>query len=158
MRTRMKRFDAAASLFLALGLVALGGCGDVPWQLDPFAVNGRDRQPARPLGYATLMRIGDAARAGGDLATAVSVYRRAAAIDTRAVAPFVAAGNALLEMGQFNEAIVAYNAALARDARDPRRVARSRPRLPDERQARACRPAARRSPIRTPRTIPSCCS
>ena len=126
MHTRMKRSDAAASLLLALGVVALAGCGDIPWQLDPFSVNG-DRV-GRSLDYATLMRIGAAAQAGGDLATAVSTYRRAAASDPTAVAPFVAAGDALLEMGEPNEAIVAYNSALARDphARDALRgVARS---------------------------------
>jgi Flp pilus assembly protein TadD len=111
--TRIKRFDAAASLFLALGLVVLAGCGDVPWQLDQLSMNG-----GRSANYSTLMRIGAAAHAGGDLATAVSVYRRAAAIDPTAAAPFVAAGNSLLEMGQFNEAVLAYTSALARDEHD----------------------------------------
>ncbi len=115
---KMKRFDAAACLIVALGTVVLTGCEDVPWHLDPLTINGRDGG-GTPLGYSTLMRIGAAAHAGGDLATAVSVYRRAASIDTRAVAPFVAAGNTLLEMGQFNEAIVTYNSALTREAHDP---------------------------------------
>jgi Flp pilus assembly protein TadD len=111
--TRIKRFDAAASLFFALGLVTLAGCADAPWQLDQLGING-----GRTASYPTLMRIGAAAHAGGDLATAVTVYRRAASIDTSAAAPFVAAGNTLLEMGEFNEAIVAYNSALARDEHD----------------------------------------
>lgn len=115
---RMKRFDAAASFLFALGLVALTGCEDLPWHLDPLAINGRDGG-GQPVGYATLMRIGAAAHAGGDLATAVGVYRRAAATDPHAVAPFVAAGNSLLEMGESNEAIVAYNSALTRDDHDP---------------------------------------
>src|ERR1700676_1799375 len=114
----MKRFDAAASLILALGLVVLTGCEDAPWHLDPLAITGRDGGGS-PVSYSSLMRIGAASHAGGDLATAVGVYRRAAAIDPGAVAPFVAAGNTLLEMGQFNEAIVAYNSALARGAHDP---------------------------------------
>jgi Flp pilus assembly protein TadD len=114
----MKRFDAVSSLILALGLVVLTGCEDAPWHLDPLAINGRDGGGS-PVGYSSLMRIGAASHAGGDLATAVGVYRRAAAIDPRAVAPFVAAGNTLLEMGEFNEAIVAYNSALAREAHDP---------------------------------------
>lgn len=113
-RTRMKRFDAAASMFLAVGLVVLAGCGDVSWQLDQVNVNGG----GRPVSYSALMRIGAAAHEGGDLGTAVSVYRRAATIDTAAAAPYVAAGNTLLEMGQFNEAILAYNSALARDEHD----------------------------------------
>ena len=114
----MKRFDAAAYLFLALGLVGLPGCEDAPWHLDPLSINGRDGG-GQPLNYATLMRIGAAAHAGGDLATAVSVYRRAASIEPRTTAPFVAAGNTLLEMGQFNEAIISYQTALAHEAHDP---------------------------------------
>jgi Flp pilus assembly protein TadD len=114
--TRIKRLDAAASLLLALGLVVLAGCGDVPWQLDSFSIYG-DRG-GRPLNYPTLMRIGAAAEAGGDPATAVSTYRRAAAVDPTVAAPFVAAGNVLLETGEFNEAILAYHSALARDEHD----------------------------------------
>jgi Flp pilus assembly protein TadD len=114
----MKRFDAAASAIFALGLVVLAGCEDAPWHLDPLAINGRDGG-GPPANYATLMRIGAAAHAGGDLAAAVGVYRRAAAIEPRAVAAYVAAGNTLLEMGQFNEAIVTYNSALTQEAHDP---------------------------------------
>jgi Flp pilus assembly protein TadD len=114
----MKRFDAAACLILALGSAVLTGCEDAPWHLDPLSINGRDGG-GQPLNYATLMRIGAAAHAGGDLATAVSVYRRAVSIEPRAVAPLVAAGNTLLEMGQFNEAIITYQTALANEAHDP---------------------------------------
>jgi Flp pilus assembly protein TadD len=114
----MRRFDAAASALFALGLIALAGCEDAPWHLDPLSINGRDGGGS-PLNYATLMRIGAAAHAGGDLTNALSVFRRAASLDTHAPAPFVAIGNTLLEMGQVNEAIVAYNSALARESRDP---------------------------------------
>ena len=114
----MKRFDAAASIIVVLGLVGLAGCDEVPFHLDPLAINGRDGG-GPPANYSTLMRIGAAAHAGGDLAAAVGVYRRAAAIEPRAVAAYVAAGNTLLEMGQFNEAIVAYNSALTQEAYDP---------------------------------------
>jgi Flp pilus assembly protein TadD len=114
----MKRFDAVASGLVALGLL-LTGCEDMavarnPLQLNPLDVNGRDGG-GKPLDYPTLMRIGAAAHAGGDFATAVGVYRRAAEIDARAPAPFVAIANTLVEMGQINEAIVAYNSALARN-------------------------------------------
>jgi Flp pilus assembly protein TadD len=114
----MKRFDAAAFLLLALGLLGLAGCEDAPFHIDPLSVNGRDGG-GKPIGYDALMRIGAAAHAGGDLATAVGVYRRAAAIEPHAVAPFVAAGNTLLEMGEVAEALIAYNSALARDGHDP---------------------------------------
>ncbi|HEY8871872.1 MAG TPA: hypothetical protein VIM52_02500, partial [Stellaceae bacterium] len=71
----MKRFDAAASIVVALGLVVLAGCDEIPFHLDPLVINGRDGG-GPPASYETLMRIGAAAHAGGDLATAVGVYRR----------------------------------------------------------------------------------
>jgi Flp pilus assembly protein TadD len=116
----MKRFDAAASALLGLGLVVLTGCGDLPWQLDAFKLNGplNGHGVGAALDYPTLMRIGAAAEAGGDFATAATTYRRAAAVDTAAVAPLVGAGNALVSVGNFNEAIVSYNSALARDQHD----------------------------------------
>ena len=61
-----------------------------------------------------LMRIGDAARAGGDLPNAVGVYRRAAEMAPTDPAPLIAAGDVLLQMGEVNEAIVSYYAALVR--------------------------------------------
>jgi Flp pilus assembly protein TadD len=116
----MKRFDAAASLFLGVSLVALAGCGDIPWQADAFKPNALLNGPAYAgsLDYAALMRVGDAAEAGGDYSTAVNIYRKAAALDTNAVAPLVATGNALLATGEFNQAIIAYKSALAREAHD----------------------------------------
>jgi len=116
----MKRFDATASLLLALGLGVLAGCGDIPWQLDASKLNGplNGHGVGAALDYPTLMRVGAAAEAGGDFATAATTYRRAAAVDTTATAPLVASGNALLAMGEFNEAIVSYNSALARDQHD----------------------------------------
>ena len=118
----MKRFDAAACGLVALGLL-LTGCENVavvqsPMQLSPLDVNGRDGG-GKPLDYATLMRVAAAAHAGGDAATAIGIYRRAAEMDSRTPAPFVALGNTLVEAGQINEAIVAYNSALGRTPRDP---------------------------------------
>ncbi|HEX3862225.1 MAG TPA: tetratricopeptide repeat protein [Stellaceae bacterium] len=114
----MKRFDTAAFLLFAFGLIALTGCEDSPWHIDPLDTNARDGG-GQPLNYSTLMRIGAAAHAGGDLATAVGLYRRASAVDSHAAAPLVASGNTLLEMGKIDEAIVAYNSALAREPHDP---------------------------------------
>ena len=114
----MKGRKAATSIFVALSCAVLVACEDVPWHIDPLAINSRDGGSS-PLDYPTLMRIGAAARAGGDLANALQLYRRAASLQTDAAAPFVAIGNTLIEMGQVNEAIVAYNSALDRQARDP---------------------------------------
>src|SRR5205085_829079 len=90
-----------------------------------FNINGREG--AQALDYDTLMRVGAAARAGGDLPNAVAIYRRAAVVTPSAPAPFVAAGNTLLEMGEINEAILAYRSALERVANDPEAVAVLRP-------------------------------
>lgn len=101
-------------LALICALAALCSCQPFPVHLDPLSVNGRDGGGATPS-YAALMRIADAARAGGDYSNALSIYRRAAEIEPRLPEPFVAIGDMLLAMGVVNEAIVAYNAALARD-------------------------------------------
>jgi Flp pilus assembly protein TadD len=102
--------------FVAITLVVLAsaGCEPLPFHLDPLSVNGRDGG-GTPPSYGALMRIGEAARSGGDFANAVSVFRRAAEIEPNAPAPFVAAGDTLLAAGAVNEAILAYNSALARD-------------------------------------------
>ena len=84
---------------------------------DPLSVNGRDGG-GRPPSYDALMRIGEAAMAGGDPVNALSVFRRAAEINPGAPATFVASGDALLQIGSVDEAILAYNSALARDASD----------------------------------------
>jgi len=114
----MRRFETAAAMVLAASLFALAGCEDAPIHIDPLAVNGRDGG-GLPISYNSLMRIGAAAHAGGDLQNSLTVYRRAAALVTSNPAPLVAAGNVLIEMGQINEAILAYNSALDRERRDP---------------------------------------
>jgi Flp pilus assembly protein TadD len=103
---------------LAMALLALSGCEPFPLHLDPLSVNGRDGGGAPPS-YDSLMRIGAAARSGGDYANAVGVFRRAAEIAPTQPAPFVELGNTLLQTGGVDEAIVAYNSALARDSSNP---------------------------------------
>jgi Flp pilus assembly protein TadD len=111
-RLRISRYGRLLTLGLALTI--LGGCEPFPLHLDPLSVNGRDGGGATPS-YAALMRIGAAARDGGDYSNALSVFRRAAEIEQRLPDPFVAIGDTLLALGSVNEAIVAYNSALARD-------------------------------------------
>ena len=109
---------AASALLVLAALPLVAGCQNVQRSgLDPLAVGGR-LNPA-PVSYDALMHIGAAARGGGDLDTAVGLYRRAAELNPATAAPFAAAGATLVEMGQINEAIVAYRAALAREPRDP---------------------------------------
>lgn len=115
----MRRFDRAV-LALLLGALALSGCSTVTVNSDTLDAGGpTGTAPGRPLDYGMLMRIAAAARAGGDLANALGLYRRAAALDPRQPAPLVAAGDTLVKMGRPNEAIVAYNAALTRAPGDP---------------------------------------
>jgi Flp pilus assembly protein TadD len=113
----MKRLYAAAAMVVTLSSLALGGCEQSPVHIDPLAIDGRDG--SMRVGYDTMMRLAASAHASGDFAAAVSFYRRAATLNRAAIAPMVGAGNALLDMGNVTEAIVAYNAALARNQSDP---------------------------------------
>jgi Flp pilus assembly protein TadD len=105
---------SAPTLFSSLLVtLLLAGCAGSPVNLDPLSVNGRDGGGPTPT-YPMLMRIGAAAQSGGDLANAVGIYRRAAEMAPQEPAPLIAAGDALLQMGAINEAIVSYNSALVR--------------------------------------------
>ena len=116
--SRQPRRGTVVPIAASLGVLLLAGCADFAHYLDPWATNGRDGGGA-VASYSALMRIGAAAEAGGDFASAVGVFRRAAQLDTDTAAPLVGAGNALLDMGQVNEAIVSFNNALKRQPHDP---------------------------------------
>jgi Flp pilus assembly protein TadD len=116
-RRRFASFVGLPLLLLPLVSIVLGGCEPFPVHYDPLSVNGRDGG-GTPPSYDALMRIGSAALAGGDPVNAVSVFRRAAEIRPGAAAPFVLSGDALMQMGAVDEAILAYNSALARDGGD----------------------------------------
>jgi Flp pilus assembly protein TadD len=103
-----------SALFLTLAVLGLASCGADPVHVDLLSANGRDGGGAVPS-YDSLMRIGAAARGGGDLSNALGVYRRASEMDLLNPAPLAAAGDVLLEMGSVNEAIVSYNNALFRN-------------------------------------------
>jgi Flp pilus assembly protein TadD len=116
----MKSTSATLRATCAAALMALAGCvtTTVPAQLDPLAVNGRDGG-GKPPSYPALMKIGVTARANGDLETALSVLRRAAGMAPPGdPAPDVEIGGTLLEMGKPDEAIFAYNSALAHSPKD----------------------------------------
>ncbi len=96
------------------GCLAVAACtSEATNFVDPLAVAGRNGNTK--VSYATLMRVGLAARAGGDYANAVSIFRRAATLEPGLAVPLVAAGETLRDMGDTNEAIVAFNAALKRE-------------------------------------------
>jgi Flp pilus assembly protein TadD len=92
-------------------------CTNTTTYIDPLAVDTRDN--AGKINYPTIMRIGMAAKAGGDYGNAVSMFRRAAQVAPSESAPLVAAGDTLRDMGNVNEAIVAYRAALDRNSHYP---------------------------------------
>jgi Flp pilus assembly protein TadD len=110
---RSKGALALAFLFSVFAALALAGCAASPVHLDALNVDGRDGGSPTPT-YPMLMRIGAAARSAGDLPNAVGVYRRAAEMAPTDPAPLIAAGDVLLQMGNTNEAIVSYHAALVR--------------------------------------------
>jgi Flp pilus assembly protein TadD len=109
----MSGISAPVLFYSLLVMLLLAGCAGSPVNLDPLSVNGRDGGGPTPT-YPMLMRIGAAAQSGGDLANAVGVYRRAAEMAPQESAPLIAAGDALLQIGAINEAIVSYNSALVR--------------------------------------------
>ena len=110
----LQKFRLPLVLTIIWAFAALGGCEPFPVHVDPLSMNARDGGGQAPS-YAALMRIGAAARAGGDYSNAVAVFRRAAEIEPRLPDPFVAIGDTLLSLNEVNQAIVAYNSALARD-------------------------------------------
>lgn len=110
----MRRNSAPLLLFSSvLAALLLAGCAASPVHLDPLSVDGRDGGGPTPT-YPMLMRIAAAAQSGGDLPNALGVYRRAAEMAPQDPAPLIAAGDVLLQIGNINEAIVSYNAALVR--------------------------------------------
>src|SRR5260370_32682750 len=94
------------------------GCWASPQHLDVLSVDGRDGGGVVPS-YDALMRIGAAARSGGDLVNALAVYRRASDVHLLNPAPLVAPCHLLLEMGSVNQAILSYNNALLRGRQTP---------------------------------------
>ena len=107
-------FPPGQFLAIAWLLLASAACAPLPFHVDPLSVNGRDGGGSPPS-YQALLRIAATAQAGGDYAGALSTYRRAAEIEPRFAAAFVGIGDASLAAGAVNEAILAYNSALARD-------------------------------------------
>lgn len=77
---------------------ALSGSGDV----------GTER-------VETMMRLGDFSLASGDIAGAISLYRRAHILEPNAVAPLSRLGAAWSRLGSYEEASGAYQAALEID-------------------------------------------
>jgi Flp pilus assembly protein TadD len=114
----MTRSKSVAALYVGLSVIGLMGCQQKQsLNLDPLAVDQRTGS-APDLSYPAVMHIAAASRAAGDFANAVSLYRHAGTMEAGNPEPLVALGGTLLEMGKPDEAIITYNAALKRSARD----------------------------------------
>lgn len=103
-----RRRRVAARLLAASLLVPLGACASDGWLSSGFS-------PATAAGdvdAASLMRVADATRASGDLASAAGMYNRAHQLAPDDVAPLLALGETLRRMGASATAADAYRAAL----------------------------------------------
>src|SRR5215470_15851643 len=67
----------------------------------------------------TMLKIADETRAGGDLANAVALYRRAHELAPRDPVPLARAGDTLAQMQAYTEAADSYQAALSIDPSNP---------------------------------------
>jgi len=67
----------------------------------------------------TMLKVADDTRAGGDLGSAVGLYRRAHELSPRDPVPLARAGDTLAQMQAYTEAADAYQAALSIDSSDP---------------------------------------
>jgi Flp pilus assembly protein TadD len=115
----MTQLGRAAALCAALSLIGLPGCEEVSsLHLDPLSTQGRTGN-APAVTYEAVMHVAAAARAGGDFGNAVSMYRHAAKMEFNSPDPLIGLGDTLLEMGQANDAILNYNAALRINPRAP---------------------------------------
>jgi len=94
----------------ALLVLALGACSSVR-SIPPLQTDDRTGGKAVP-DYDSLMRVGAAMRSANDLEGAVGVYRQASIRDPLKSDPLVQLGETLLELGKYNEASTAFEAAL----------------------------------------------
>jgi len=93
----------------------LAGCGTAP---NAGVRNGTERLAAESSA-GTLLRVGDAARAAGDLGTAIQLYQRAAAAAPQDAVPLTRLAAALTDAQAYTEASGAYAQAATLAPGDP---------------------------------------
>lgn len=103
----------SAAGLAAAGLLTLAGCAQ-PGTATTYVAE--EQTPAKT--QAALLRAGDATRASGDLASAVTFYRRAHALAPDQTAPLIRLGETLAGLGAANEAAESFRAAVERDPKD----------------------------------------
>jgi Flp pilus assembly protein TadD len=114
--TTDRPFRCAASGLVIAGMLALGGCAQPGPATGYVGVVPEEQTPAKTV--AALLRAGDSTRAAGDLASAVSFYRRAHAIAPDQAAPLIRLGETLAALGAHNDASESFRAAIERDPKD----------------------------------------
>jgi len=93
-------------------MLALAGCTSSQWA--GSQASGADPAKLSPeQTEATLLKVADETRAGGDFGTAVGLYKRAHEMAERDPVPLVKLGETLAQMQAYNEAADAYRQALA---------------------------------------------
>jgi Flp pilus assembly protein TadD len=117
-----RQFPAARPHYLSAtglavaGLLTLAGCAQPGPVTGYVGVVPDEQTPAKT--FSALMRAGDATRASGDSASAVTFYRRAHALAPENAVPLVRLGETLAGLGAQNEAAETFRAAIERDPKD----------------------------------------
>jgi Flp pilus assembly protein TadD/cell division septation protein DedD len=101
-----KQHVVALTLALLATACSTNSTGDIP-----SLATGQDRLAA-DMSPATLMRVGDATRAGGDATSAIALYRRAHEVAPNDPAPLVRIGATLAEVHAYSDAVEAYRQAV----------------------------------------------
>ena len=101
-------------ILAGLAVVAVGACSPQGDRTMAGARNADAATANNALG--TLLRLGDAARAAGDLGTAIGFYKRAVDQYDSYIEGHLRLGMALAEARAYNEAIAAYQGALRVDS------------------------------------------
>lgn len=99
--------------------LALAACGTNPDWSGARSTGAAPSNLAPDQTASTLLKVADDTRAGGDLATAVSLYRRMYELNSGDPVPLARLGETLAQLQAYTEAAEAYRAAIALAPKDP---------------------------------------
>ncbi len=99
--------------------LALAACGTNPDWSGARSTGAAPSNLAPDQTASTLLKVADDTRAGGDLATAVSLYRRMYELNSSDPVPLARLGETLAQLQAYTEAAEAYRAAIALAPKDP---------------------------------------
>ncbi len=115
---RHARLRILRPLTLTVAL-ALAACGTNPDWSGARSTGAAPSNLAPDQTASTLLKVADDTRAGGDLATAVSLYRRMYELKSSDPVPLARLGETLAQLQAYTEAAEAYRAAIALAPKDP---------------------------------------